>query len=88
MIWGIRGCDGDPIVNGISLRQQVIPDRLQGRVNVTARMIAWGGTPFGAALGGLVAKLAGIPGRLPGGVAASAALGRARRATHPFCLGR
>ena len=48
------------IVNGITLRQQVIPDHLQGRVNVTARMIAWGGTPFGAALGGVIAQLAGI----------------------------
>ncbi|MGH8933544.1 MAG: MFS transporter [Egibacteraceae bacterium] len=43
------------IVNGIALRQQLTPDRLQGRVNVTARMIAWGGQPFGAALGGLLA---------------------------------
>jgi hypothetical protein len=31
------------IVNGITLRQQVIPDHLQGRVNVTARMVAWVG---------------------------------------------
>lgn len=43
------------IINGITLRQRLTPDRLQGRVNVTARMIAWGGQPFGAALGGLVA---------------------------------
>jgi predicted MFS family arabinose efflux permease len=43
------------IINGITLRQQLTPDRLQGRVNVTARMIAWGGQPFGAAIGGFVA---------------------------------
>jgi MFS family permease len=78
------------IVNGITLRQQVIPDHLQGRVNVTARMIAWGGTPFGAALGGLIAQLAGIRIAylvMAAGVAASATLGWAsptlRRATPP-----
>ncbi len=42
--------------NGQVLRQMVIPDHLQSRVNTYARMIAWGGTPFGAALGGLVAQ--------------------------------
>lgn len=66
------------IVNGITLRQQVIPDHLQGRVNVTARMIAWGGTPFGAALGGVIAQLAGIRVAylvMAGGVAASTVLG-------------
>lgn len=35
--------------NGRVLRQLVIPDHLQSRVNAYARMIAWGGTPFGAA---------------------------------------
>lgn len=48
------------IINGIALRQQVTPDHLQSRVNTTARMIAWGGAPFGAALGGLVAEAADI----------------------------
>jgi Transmembrane secretion effector len=43
------------VLNGITLRQRLTPDRLQGRVNVTARMIAWGGQPFGAALGGVIA---------------------------------
>lgn len=42
------------ILNGISLRQQLTPDRLQARVNTTGRMVAWGGTPVGAlACGGL-----------------------------------
>lgn len=44
------------IINGISLRQMVTPDHLLSRVNATARMIAWGGTPFGAVLGGLLAE--------------------------------
>lgn len=47
------------IVNGIVARQVVTPDRLQSRVNTTARLIAWGGSPLGAALGGVVAGAAG-----------------------------
>lgn len=43
--------------SAIALRQQVTPDRLQGRVNVTARMIAWGGQPVGAAVGGGLAEV-------------------------------
>lgn len=48
------------ITNGITLRQQLTPDDLQGRVNTTGRMIAWGGTPFGALIGGVVAETAGV----------------------------
>jgi len=48
------------ILNGITLRQLVTPDELQGRVNTTARMIAWGGTPFGAITGGVIADAAGV----------------------------
>lgn len=47
--------------NGITVRQQRTPDHLQGRVNTTGRMIAWGGTPFGAMLGGLLADTVGVP---------------------------
>ncbi|GAA5143558.1 MFS transporter [Nocardioides marinquilinus] len=47
------------IVNGIVARQVVTPDHLQSRVNTTARLIAWGGSPLGAALGGLVAGAVG-----------------------------
>jgi hypothetical protein len=47
-------------VNGITVRQQLTPDELQGRVNTTGRMIAWGGTPFGALLGGLAAQAGGV----------------------------
>lgn len=45
------------ITSSITLRQQLTPDRLQGRVNVTARMIAWGGQPVGAAVGGVLAEV-------------------------------
>lgn len=65
------------ITNGITLRQRLTPDFLQGRVNVTARMIAWGGQPVGAALGGLVADRLSIGTTyliLTAGVATSAVL--------------
>lgn len=44
------------IVNGIITRQVVTPDVLQGRVNTTARLIAWGGSPLGAGLAGVLAE--------------------------------
>lgn len=47
------------IVNGIVTRQVVTPDHLQSRVNTTARLIAWGGSPLGAALAGVIAGAAG-----------------------------
>jgi MFS family permease len=49
-------CNTLVIINGIALRQQVTPDHLQARVNTTARMVAWGGQPFGAAVGGARAE--------------------------------
>lgn len=48
------------IINGIVVRQSITPDELQSRVNTTARMIAMGGTPFGAGLGGALAQVAGV----------------------------
>ena len=48
------------IVNGITYRMQVIPDALQSRVNVVGRMVAWGGQPFGATIGGAVASVASV----------------------------
>lgn len=47
------------IVNGIVTRQVVTPGHLQSRVNTSARLIAWGGSPLGAALGGVVASAVG-----------------------------
>ena len=46
--------------NGITVRQLLTPDALQGRVNTTGRMLAWGGTPFGALTGGLAADTYGV----------------------------
>jgi hypothetical protein len=53
-------CYSLTIINGIMLRQMVTPDHLQSRVDATARMIAWGGAPFGAAIGGVLAQWATI----------------------------
>ena len=44
-------------INGIAERQKLTPDRLQSRVNTTARMVAWGGYPFGALIGGGLADV-------------------------------
>ena len=57
---GFLGACQLAIVNGIAYRQLVTPDELQGRVNVVARMIAWGGQPLGAAIGGLLASALGV----------------------------
>ena len=65
-------------LNGIIARQAVTPAHLQGRVNTTARMIAWGGQPVGAAVGGLLASRLGVQAALliaTAGVAASFGLG-------------
>jgi MFS family permease len=66
------------VINGVSIRQMVVPDHLQSRVNTTARMIAWGGTPFGAALGGILAEAISVRAAyllMALGVLASAAVG-------------
>lgn len=48
-------------VNLLALRQQIVPDHLQGRVNATARAVAVSGTPVGAFLAGvLVGPLGGV----------------------------
>ncbi|MBI3980082.1 MAG: MFS transporter [Chloroflexi bacterium] len=65
------------LINGLTIRQQLTPDRLQGRVNTVGRAIASGGMPLGAAIGGLLAEWLGIRaayGILALGVATSAML--------------
>ncbi|HEY2287543.1 MAG TPA: MFS transporter [Streptosporangiaceae bacterium] len=44
----------------VSLRQQVVPAHLLGRVNSVYRMLGWGLMPVGALAGGLVAHAAGL----------------------------
>jgi predicted MFS family arabinose efflux permease len=48
------------VLCGISLRQALAPDDLQARVNVTARMIAWGGLPLGGVAAGLLTEAMGV----------------------------
>ena len=65
------------VVNGIVVRQSVTPDHLQSRVNTTARMIAMGGTPVGAAAGGAVAGTFGVTAAVGLGAGALALAGAA-----------
>lgn len=48
------------IINGITVRHLVTPDQLQGRVNTTARMLAWGGQPIGAGIAGALVGPIGL----------------------------
>src|SRR5262252_6718901 len=48
-------------VTAVSVRQAMIPDRLQGRVNATMRFIAGGALPIGALLGGALGGVIGLP---------------------------
>ncbi|MDZ7914940.1 MAG: hypothetical protein U5O16_24415 [Rhodococcus sp. (in: high G+C Gram-positive bacteria)] len=48
------------IINGITVRHLVTPDELQGRVNTTARMLAWGGQPIGAGVAGALVGPIGL----------------------------
>jgi len=47
-------------VNQVSLRQAITPDRLQGRVSATFRVIVWGVSPIGAVVGGLLGEVIGL----------------------------
>lgn len=55
----LQGAGTLAIVNGIVTRQTLAPARLQSRVNTTARMVAWGGAPLGAGVGGALASWQG-----------------------------
>ncbi|MDI5981637.1 MFS transporter [Amycolatopsis magusensis] len=45
----------------VSLRQQLAPARLLGRVNSVHRLLSWGTMPLGAVAGGLLAHWLGLP---------------------------
>jgi len=47
-------------VNGVSLRQALTPDELQGRVNATGRWINWSIIPVGSVIGGAIATAIGL----------------------------
>jgi MFS family permease len=42
---------------GITLRQMLTPDHMQGRINTTARLIGYSGQPLGALISGLLAGI-------------------------------
>jgi MFS family permease len=44
-----------------SIRQQVVPNEMMGRVSGVIRLFGFGALPLGAALAGFVAETAGIP---------------------------
>ena len=44
----------------VSLRQQIVPPGLLGRVNSVYRMLGWGLMPLGALAGGFLAHAAGL----------------------------
>ena len=51
MIWNVVA---------VSLRQQVTPHHLMGRMNSAYRLLAWGLQPLGAGLGGLIGETLGL----------------------------
>jgi predicted MFS family arabinose efflux permease len=51
-------------INQVSLRQTIVPDRVQGRMNATVRTINWGTVPVGAMIGGTLGSTLGIIGTI------------------------
>ena len=45
-----------------TLRQQITPTRMLGRMNAVSRTVTWGIVPFGALFGGIAARLFGLRG--------------------------
>jgi predicted MFS family arabinose efflux permease len=51
-------------INQVSLRQTIVPDRVQGRMNATVRTINWGTMPVGAIIGGTLGSTVGVIGTI------------------------
>ncbi len=47
-------------INQVSLRQAMVPLRLQGRLNATMRFLVWGTLPLGGLVGGILGATIGI----------------------------
>jgi MFS family permease len=47
-------------INQLSLRQAIVTDRVQGRMNATVRTIVWGTIPVGSFLGGVLGSAIGV----------------------------
>ncbi len=52
------------VVNSVSLRQIITPDRLQGRAAASLRFVTWGIAPLGFLLGGFLGERIGVQGTL------------------------
>ena len=48
------------ITTGITYRQLASPDDLRSSVNVLGRMVSWGGQPFGAVAGAIIAAASNV----------------------------
>jgi MFS family permease len=48
------------VVNTVSLRQVITPDRLQGRATASLRFVTWGIAPLGFLLGGILGERIGL----------------------------
>jgi MFS family permease len=69
----LQGFSGMVInINGVSIRQSLTPDALQGRVNATGKWINWSIIPVGSILGGLIATAIGLRGAIVVGAAVAA----------------
>jgi MFS family permease len=51
-------------INQVSLRQTIVPERVQGRMNATVRTINWGTVPVGAIMGGILGPTVSIIGTI------------------------
>jgi len=67
-LWGLSITAWNVV--SVSLRQELTPDELRGRVASVARLLAWGTQPLGALAGGAIATALGL--RAPFFVAAAA----------------
>ena len=47
-------------INQVSLRQAIVPLRLQGRMNASMRWIVWGTLPAGSLAGGIFGAILGL----------------------------
>ncbi len=48
------------VVNTVSLRQAITPDKFQGRVTASLRFVTWGVAPLGFLLGGILGETIGL----------------------------
>lgn len=71
VVVGVSNTVGNVV--GQALRQRLVPLGLLGRVGGVSRTVSYGSMPLGAALGGLVGQLAGLPAVFVGAVAVSVA---------------